>query len=138
MLNQPDVDCETHVRVKSWMDWKCYKQNRMICKCSKSKRGFVIGLKCMFLVDPGQARGSSTNTSVIFKILTKTLQKKFRIEIWCFWYQICFQNQFSTSESGQTENPQLCVFADFLFDHFLKLKIDSKSRFEMKNTIFQF
>ena len=49
---------------------------------------------------------------------------------------ICFQNQFLTSGSGQTKYPQIRVFADFLFDHFPKLKIDSKSRFEMRNAIF--
>ena len=31
-------------------------------------------------------------------------KKKFRIEIWTFSFQICFENKFSTSGSGQTEN----------------------------------
>ena len=46
-----------------------------------------------------------------YKILTKTLQKKFRIEILAFSFQICFWNQFSTSGSGQTKNTQIRVFA---------------------------
>ena len=40
----------------------------------------------------------------------KLFKKKFRIEIWAFSFQICFQNQFSTSGSGQTENTQIRVF----------------------------
>ena len=46
--------------------------------------------------------------------------KNFRIEIWRFSFQICFRNQFLILKSGQTENPQICVFADFPFDHFPK------------------
>ena len=42
----------------------------------------------------------------LFKILTETLQKKFRIEKCIFSFQICFRNQFSTSGSGQTKNTQ--------------------------------
>ena len=42
--------------------------------------------------------------SVIHFILTKTLQKKIRIEIWTFSCQIFFRNQFLTLGSGQTEN----------------------------------
>ena len=44
MFHQFDMDCETHIRVKSGIDWKCYKQHRMICKYSKSKSGFVLGI----------------------------------------------------------------------------------------------
>ena len=68
----------------------------------------------------------------------KAPEKKFRIEIWTFSFQICFRNQFSTSGSGQTENTQICVFAYFQFDHFPKSKIDSESRFEMRMSIFLF
>ena len=45
----------------------------------------------------------------LFEILTETLQKKLRIEILTFSFQICFRNQFSTSGSGQTENTQIRV-----------------------------
>ena len=50
--------------------------------------------------------------------------KKIRIEIWTFSFQICFQNQFLTSGSGQTENTQVRIFAYFQFDHFPKSKIN--------------
>ena len=53
-------------------------------------------------------------------ILTETLQKKFRIEIWTLSFQICFKNQFSSSGSGQTENTRICVYVYFQFDHFPK------------------
>ena len=42
MFNQPDVDYETDIRVKSWMDWKCYKQHRMICKYNKRVKAALI------------------------------------------------------------------------------------------------
>ena len=58
--------------------------------------------------------------------------------MWTLSFQICFRNQFSTSGSGQTENTQIYVFAYFQFDHFPKSKIDSKSRFEMRMSIFPF
>ena len=61
-----------------------------------------------------------------------------KIEIWVFSFQFCFQNQFSTSKSGQTENTQICVFVYFPFDHFPKSKIDSESRFEKRIPIFLF
>ena len=48
-----------------------------------------------------------------FKYWQKGFNKKIRIEIWTFSFQICFLNQFSTSGSGQTENTQLRVFAYF-------------------------
>ena len=66
-----------------------------------------------------------------FYILTETLQKKFRIEIWIFAFLICFWHQFSTLGSGQTETEktQIRVFVYFPFDHFPKSKIDSESRF---------
>ena len=51
-------------------------------------------------------------------------KKKFRIEIWTFSFQICFQNQFSTSGSGQTENTRIREYVYFQFDHFPKSKID--------------
>ena len=37
------------------------------------------------------------------------LQKKLRIEIWTFFFQICFRNQFWTSRSGQTENAHIRI-----------------------------
>ena len=58
--------------------------------------------------------------------------KKIRIEILTFSFHICFRNQFWTRESGQTENTQIRVFSYFPFDHFLKSKFYSKSRFEMR------
>ena len=61
----------------------------------------------------------------LFYVLTKTLQKIIRIVIWTFSVEICFWNQFWTSGSGQTENMQIRVFADFQFDHFPKSKINS-------------
>ena len=64
--------------------------------------------------------------------------KKFRKKIWTFSFQICFQNQFWTLGNGQTENTQIHVFAYFPFDHFPNSKIDSKSRFEMRMSIFLF
>ena len=66
------------------------------------------------------------------------LQKKFTIEIWTFSFQICFQTQILTSESGQTENTQIRVYAYFPFDHFPKSKINFESRFEMRMSIFLF
>ena len=72
----------------------------------------------------------------LFEILTKTLRNFFFIEIWTFSLQICFQNQFWTAGSGQTEYTQIRAFAYFQFDHFSKLKIDSESRFEMRLSIF--
>ena len=51
-------------------------------------------------------------------------EKKFRIEIWTFLFQICFKNQFSTSRSGQTENTCIREYVYFQFDHFPKSKID--------------
>ena len=45
-----------------------------------------------------------------FKIVTEMLQKKFRIEIWTFSFQICIKNQFLTSGSGQTENTRIRVY----------------------------
>ena len=59
-----------------------------------------------------------------------------RIEIWTFSFQICFRKQFSTSGSGRTENTQVCVLANFQFDHFLKSKIYFESRFTIKMSIF--
>ena len=77
--------------------------------------------------------------SLLFKILIETLQqKKIRIEIWTFSFQICFKNQVSTSESGQTENSRIRVYVYFQFDHFPKSKIDFESRFEMRMSIFLF
>ena len=63
-------------------------------------------------------------------------KKKFRIEICTFSFEICFWNQFLTSGSGQTENTQIRIFTYFQSDHFLKSKIDSESRFEMRMYIF--
>ena len=65
-------------------------------------------------------------------------KKKFIIELWTFSFQICFQNQFWTSGSGQTENTRIRVYVYFQFDRFPKSKIDSESRFEMRMSIFQF
>ena len=65
----------------------------------------------------------------LVEIFTETLQKKFRIKMWTFSFQTCFRNQFPTSGSGQTEDTQIHVFVYFLFYHFPKSKIDSKSRF---------
>jgi hypothetical protein len=56
-----------------------------------------------------------------FKYWPKRSKKIFKIEIWTFSFQLGFQNQFSTSGSGQTENMQLSVFAYFQSDHFPKL-----------------
>ena len=42
------------------------------------------------------------------------------------------------SESGQTENTQIRVFAYFQFDHFPKSKIDSESKFVMRMSILLF
>ena len=39
---------------------------------------------------------------------------------------------------NQTENTQIRIFANFQLDHFPKLKIDSKSRFEKRMSIFPF
>ena len=75
---------------------------------------------------------------IFFKYWPKRLKKKIRIEIWTFSFQICFRNQFKTLGSGQTENTQVRVFVYFPLDHFPKSKIDSKSRFEMRISIFLF
>ena len=50
------------------------------------------------------------------------LQKKLRIEIWTFSFQIGFQIQFLTLVSSQTENTQIHIFAYFQFQ-FKKVKI---------------
>ena len=47
-------------------------------------------------------------------------------------------NQFLTLGSGQTENTRIRVYVYFQFDHFPKLKIDFKSRFKMRMSIFLF
>ena len=50
-----------------------------------------------------------------------------------------FKSTFRISfRSGQTENTQIRVFVYFPFDHFPKLKIDSKSRFEKRMPIYLF
>ena len=49
------------------------------------------------------------------KCRPKLLKKKFLKKIWTFSFQICFQNQFWTSGSGQTE---IRVFAYIPFDYF--------------------
>ena len=59
----------------------------------------------------------------------------FRMEIWTFSFQNCFENQFLTLGS---ENMQISVFAYFQFDNFLKSKVDSESSFEMRRSIFLF
>ena len=74
----------------------------------------------------------------LFKYGPKHSKKKIKIEIWTFLFQICFQNQFSTLGSGQTENTKIRVFVYFQFDHFPKFKNDSESRFEMRMPIFLF
>ena len=71
-------------------------------------------------------------------IIDRNSLKKIKIEVWTFSFQICFWNKFSTSGSGQTENTQTRVFVYFLFDHFPHSKIDSKTRFEMRTSIFLF
>ena len=38
-------------------------------------------------------------------------KKKFRIEIWTFSFQICFQNQLLTLESANTQNTRICIFS---------------------------
>ena len=48
------------------------------------------------------------------------------------------RNHFWTFRSGQTEITQIRVFLYFPFDNFPKSKIDSKSRFEMRMSIFLF
>ena len=64
------------------------------------------------------------------------LQKKeFRIEIWIFSFQICFQNQFLTSGSGRTENTQICVFSVLPLP---EVKKWFENRFEMRVSIFLF
>ena len=45
---------------------------------------------------------------------------------------------FGKWSNRKYENTQIRVFAYFQFDHFPKSKIDSKSRFEMRISIFQF
>ena len=46
------------------------------------------------------------------------------------------ENPFFTLGSAQTENTQIRAFAYFQFNHFLKYKMDSESRFEMRISIF--
>ena len=79
---------------------------------------------------------------IIFFTFSNTDQnapnKKFIIEIRIFSFEICFQNQFSTLGSGQTENAQIRVFVYFQFDHFPKSEIDFKSRFEIRMSIYLF
>ena len=48
------------------------------------------------------------------------LQKKFRIEIWTFSFQIWFKNKFSTLGSGQTGNTCIRIYVYIPFDHFPK------------------
>ena len=64
--------------------------------------------------------------------MTKTLQKKFRIQILTFSLKILSWDQFSTLGSGQNENMQIFKFAYFQFDHFPTSEIDFESRFEMR------
>ena len=65
---------------------------------------------------PFRARFENTMGNPIFNFFvcwSKRSKKKFTIEIWTFSFQNCFQNQFWTSGSGQTENTQIriCVFS---------------------------
>ena len=46
----------------------------------------------------------------IFLNPDRNTSKIFRIVIWTFSFQICFQNKFSTPGSGQTENMQIRLF----------------------------
>ena len=79
----------------------------------------------------------NTSFDFLFKYWPK-LFKIFRIKIWTFLFQICFWNEFWTLGSGQTENTQIRVFAYFPVDDFPKSKIEYKSRFEMKMSLFLF
>ena len=72
------------------------------------------------------------------KQLSKHSKNDIWSKIWIFSFQICFRNQFWTSGSVQTENTRIRTYVDFQFDHFLKSKIDSESRFEKKMSIFLF
>ena len=89
---------------------------------------------------PGWITFWKSNRKSIFWLLNNwpKLFKKIWIAIWCFSFEICFRNPFLTSGSGQTENTPIRIFAYFPFDHILKSKIYSKSRFEMRNAIFIF
>ena len=54
----------------------------------------------------GQERYQNTMENPFLKMFCNknAPPKIFRIEIWTFLFQICFQNPFRTSGSGQTEN----------------------------------
>ena len=56
----------------------------------------------------------------LFNYWPKRSKIFFWIEVWTISFQNCFQSQFWTSGSGQTENTELRVFAYFQFDHFPK------------------
>ena len=65
---------------------------------------------------PFRARFENTMGNPIFNFFccwSKRSKKNFTIEIWTFSFQNCFQNQFWTLRSGQTENTQIliCVFS---------------------------
>ena len=88
-------------------------------------RKFFLMKKC---IPPGQITFWKYNGKSIFFTFLNTdrnaSKKNFRIETWTFLFQICFKNQFLTSESGQTENTRIREYVYFQFDHFPKSKID--------------
>ena len=110
------------------------KANKIYHKIYQQKKNHATSSNLYWSYYSHRSRELVSPVCRIFLILTKTLPKKFRIEIWAFSFQICFRNHFSTLGSGQTENTQIRVFVYFLFDHFPKSKIDFESRFE-KNAL---
>ena len=71
-----------------------------------------------------------------FHIDQNSSKNKFRIKIWTFSFQICFWNQFRHRGVVKLKIRKYGYLHNFQFDHFLKSKIYSESRFEMRMSIF--
>ena len=70
--------------------------------------------ECEYFYRHGQFHFLEIQWEISFLTFLNTEQnapkKKFRIVMWTFSFEICFQNQFSISGSGQTKNTQIRVF----------------------------
>ena len=62
----------------------------------------------------------------------------FLIKLLTFSFQICFRKKFRTLGKVKLKIRQLRQLAYFQFDHIPQSEIDSKTRFEIRMSIFQF
>ena len=128
---------------KKFKNWLLVPQNLPVIVCIKISRSWKFQPSSLILKGwLRDIRFWKYNAKSLFLTFLNTdrnaPEKRIRIVIWTFSLQICFQNQFSTLGSGQTENTQIHVFAYSQFDHFPKSKIYSESRFEIRMFILPF